>query len=211
MPAVLGALTGAIVSFIPLYFIQNRAFKKDEKIRASEYKRSQQALGRSLVLKLSRIYSDIYIIHKNIEISFQRLNKIQSDFEPWGILKPFAVIPDKITISFDELGMLLSLGDNNLLTKVQDMIADHEMVLSEAILYGKLRKELLKKLPVSHNEGTIASSNQDFELSPDLKVQMETINEFISKFRYHSSRGASDSKVTLNELNEFFRDKLEIS
>jgi len=211
MPAVLGALTGAIVSFIPLYFIQNRAFKKDEKIRASEYNRSQQAMRKTLIIKLLKINADISNIHQHIEESFHHFSDFKGKIEPWGILKPLSLIPDKISISFDELGMLLGLGDFDRFQKVCNMEADHKFVLGAAKEYRKLREELFKNLPpLSNVDGTLGMYRDSNNVSPELKLKMEEINEFIGIWRKKSTKYATESKQTLDELIKLLESKLDI-
>ena len=212
MPAVLGALTGAFVSFIPLYFIQNRAFKIEEKIRASEYKRSQQALGRSLLFKLTRIHSDIFKIHQYIEDSLRQFELDPANIEPWQILRQLAYVPpDTISISSEELGMLFSLGDGELFNTILNLEVAHNEVLSEANLYGKLRNELHEKIPVSQINGTIAKMDlESLEMLPKVKGEMAAINNFIKTWQNHSARYTYDSKQALEKLDQLLQNKLDL-
>ena len=210
--ASMGALTGAIVSSFFSYYIQNRAFKKDEKIRAAEYTRSQQAMGRTLIIKLLKINADISNIHQHIEESFQDFSNFKGKIDPWGILKPLSINPDKISISFDELSMLLGLGDFDRFQEVCNMEADHKFVLGAAKEYRKLREELFKNLPpLSNVDGTTLGMYMDTNnLSPELKLKIEEINEFISIWRKNSAKYVTESKQTLSELIKLLESKLDI-
>ena len=183
--AAVGAVIGAIVSSYFAYWIQNRAFNEERLIREDELRRSQQVLGRSLIIKLGKIQSDISTIHQHLEESFE-IQKRRPDgpMEPWGFVRQLAPLPVPVRISSDELNMLLGLGNDNVFNMVLNMEPVHNSTLNLLKEYHFQRRELFEKLPISAVQGIVASTHLDSELiTPSLRVQMNAVNSFIAQLR----------------------------
>lgn len=54
---LIGTLYGAVLSALVFWWIQTRAFKKEEMIWKRESEQARKALGKSLYIKLSKIHS----------------------------------------------------------------------------------------------------------------------------------------------------------
>ena len=210
--AAVGAIIGAIVSSVFAYRIQSRVFDNEKKVREDELRRIQQVLGRSLIIKLGKIHSNISWVHQFLEKSFQMQEQNpDGPMEPWGFVREFAPLPVPVRFASDELSMLMSLGGDNVFSMVLNMEPVHDSILDLVKEYHSKRRELFDNLPVSSVRGVIASTHLDSELiTASLQIQMNSVNSFIKQLRAHAERGSRESGQTLTDLCKLLNDKLDL-
>ena len=208
--AVAGALAGAIVSSYFAYRIQSRSIKEDRKTRADELRRNQQVLGRSLILKVARIHSNISTIHGHLEESFQKGEQNGAAMEPWGFVRELAPLPNQVRFSYDELSMLMGLGNDDIFNSVLNMEPVHESTIELVKTFHHHREKLLERLPISSVQETVGSTDLDPAQVEPLRLQMNAVNSLIEQLRAFSKRGLGESRNTLHNLCNLLRDKLEI-
>ena len=208
--AVAGALAGAIVSSYFAYRIQNRSFKEDRRTRAEELRKTQQVLGRSLILKVARIHSNISTIHGHLEEEFQRARQIEKAMEPWGFVRELAPLPSQVRFTYDELSMLMGLGNDDVFNTVLNMEPVHESTIELVKTFHYHRMKLLERLPISNVRDTVASTDLDPAQMEPLKLQMNAVNSLIEQLRAFSERGRDESRSVLRNLCNLLRNELEI-
>ena len=208
--AVAGALAGAIVSSYFAYRIQNRSFKEERRTRAEELKKTQQVLGRSLILKVARVHSNISNIHGHLEESFQRARQDDRAMEPWGFVRELAPLPNQVQFTYDELNMLMGLGNYDVFNSVLNMEPVHESTIELVRTFHHHRVKLLERLPISRVRDTVASSDLDPAHMESLRLQMNAVNSLIEQLREFSERGRDESRSALRDLCSLLRDELEI-
>lgn len=208
--AVAGALAGAMVSSYFTYRIQSRSFKEDRKRRAEELRRNQQVLGRSLILKISRIHSNISTIHGHLEESFQMGEQNRATMEPWGFVRELATLPNPVRFLYDELSMLMGLGNDDVFNSVLNMEPVHDSMLELVRTFHHHRGKLLESLPISSVQGTVGSMDLEPAQLEPFRLQMNAVNSLIEQLRAFSERGLGDSRDSLNDLCNLLRDRLGI-
>ena len=114
----LSAIFGAIVGGMIAYAVQIKALREARNIREQDRKQVQQALGNSSIFKMIRIYSNASQIQQYIEECFKEAERDNFKGVPWRFVRPLANPPSDIHFSPDEMGMLLSLKDNDLFNLV---------------------------------------------------------------------------------------------
>ena len=208
--AIFGAVTGTLVSGCLSYRIQSRAFRREEEIRNAEYRRSRQALGRTLLIKQQRIHSIVTVLHKSIEDSLQRLENSDDNMELWRSLKPVVYLPETVRCSFDELSMLLEL-DDNVFDQVVHVESAHDCLLGAIREYGTHRGELLEHLIASSVDGTVARTSPKPEAdTPTLRVKMNAVNDRAVHIRISAANAVTKSTKAIRDLNGLLQDKLDI-
>lgn len=205
---VFGTIFGTILSALVSWWIQSRAFKKEECFRKAEFKLSQQALGRSLLIKLLNIHEDINNIHKHIEVAFQKMENHRGNIEPFGAVERKAFIPDPVRITTDELGMLMGLGDGHVFDLARNMQSVHENLMGNMKLYGSEREEILSELPDLKRRRRMVGNFDKSKSTPKQILDMESMNNMISEIREHAKRGTEESRQAVNDLNELLKTKL---
>jgi hypothetical protein len=128
--AIIGALVGAIAGGVIAFIVQWIALREARTQRNADQLRTQQALGRSLLIKVAGIHSHSFHIHKYVEELFQKAEK---DAEPWQFYIPMVNMPDPINFTSDEMGMLLSLKSDDVFNSVLAMDVNHNSFVRSEI------------------------------------------------------------------------------
>lgn len=204
--ATAGAVGGAILSSYFSYRIQNRSFQQERKLRENEIRRSEQALGRSLLIKLHKIHTNTSAVHRQVAKSF----KGNPDWELWQLLRPLTPIPDPIHFTSEELSMLMGLESESTFNSVMFMDVNHDSTLGLIRTYNSERKNLEDKMPTSSVDGNIVESNLDSRQSTELRVLMNRVNDLAIYLHNHVKRYTKECEQTVDELCELFRDKLDL-
>ena len=208
--AVAGALAGAIASSYFAYIIQRRSFNEDREIRKEELRKTQQVLGRNLILKAARIHSNILTIHRYLEEAFQIGEQHAAAIEPWGFVRELAPLPSPVRFSDDELSMLMGLEDDGVFNSVLNIEPVHESMVELMKKYHSDRRELLVKLPISDVQETVASTDLHPVHAESLRLQINAVNNLIEQLRAHAERGFCESRIALHDLCKLLQDKLKI-
>ena len=208
--AIVGALAGSATTGYVAYKIQDRAFKEAEKTRQKELRNTQQVQGRSLILKMMKIHSDILMIDKHLKTAFQAAKSHETTMEPWGFVKELATLPRPVHYSYDELSTLMSLGDDEVFNAVLNAEPVHANLLALVNALHSYRRELLEKLPVTTTMGTLASAEIDPESLAPLRLQMNAVNEIIDQLCQFVERGRYESQDALRSLCDLLREKLDM-
>ena len=204
-----GALVGAISSSFFAYWIQNRAFKKEEKVRAAELQRSQQVLGRSLIIKLVKITANIRAIHQHLEGAFLKQEQNpDGTMKPWQFVQILAVHPDSVQISSDELSMLMGLGDNDVFGKVLNIEIVHKDILGLLKTYEFDREMLFDRIPITRVQGTVLDTDLDKSLPAAILAQMNIVDDLAKQLRDRAESGYCKSRQTLEVLCSLLHEEL---
>lgn len=206
--AIIGALVGAVAGGIIAYLVQAMALKEARKQRAEDHLSVQQALGRSMLIKVSGIYSHSFRIHEFIEEAFQEVNKVGG--EPWQYYNPVVNVPEPINFTSDELGMLLGLKADNVFNSVLAMDVNLNGLLRSIEHLNSLKMALRDKLKVSQVEGKSVSSHLSKEEFFALRPVMIDFNTLAESIRASSQRYYKEARVSLDGLTSVLKEKLSI-
>ena len=205
-----GALVGAATSGYFSYLFQRRAFHQQRKLREDEILQSQRALGRALIIKLSRIHSNIRTIYQYLRESLRMQDQTDPPMEPWQVVRQLAPLPSPVRFTFDELGMLMGLGNDDVLNSVLSMDAVHDSILGLVQTYHSQREELLARLPISTVQGSLATSRLSMDQATALQLPINVVNGLVNELATHTDRGFRESGQALEDLCKLLRDKLKL-
>ena len=118
---IIGAVVGAIVGGVISYFIQRSALREARDQRREDDLRTQRALAHALLFKVIRIHSDFDAIYSHVEGCIEKAANEGFKGEPWQFVLPPANIPDAVKFSSEEMGMLLSLKNDDVFNKIAAM------------------------------------------------------------------------------------------
>ena len=166
--------------------------------------RSEQALGRALIIKLTKIHSDIRGIYEYLDHSLQKDPKA----EPWQLVRALASLPTPVRFTSEELSMLMGLDNNDVFNSVLNMDVAHDSTLELVRRYNSERKNLLNEMPTSSVQGIVVESVLKPEQEKVLRIPMNTVNELADALCDHAKRKTRESGQALHDLCELLQDKL---
>ena len=130
--------------------------------------------------------------------------------EPWGFVRELAPLPNQVRLTYDELSMLMGLGNDDVFNSVLNMEPVHESTIELVRTFHYHRRKLLERLPISSVRETVASTDLDPAQMEPLRLQMNAVNSLIEQLRAFSERGRDESRSALRTLCSLLRDELEI-
>ena len=156
------AITGAFVGGLIAYLVQVTALREGRRLRDEDHKMMQEALGRALLIKMMRAYSNFHGIHQHIEDSFAEAARRGFEAEPSFIVQPLANTPDPVHFSSEEMGMLLGLKDYDVFNLVLSMDVIHNSLIDAVKVLNTERETLTEQIGVHGFEGAILDGNLVF-------------------------------------------------
>lgn len=204
MSAIAGAIVGGLIALLA-QLIALRATKKQ---RDEDRDYIRKALGNSLLFKMIRVHSNFFNIHHHVEVCYKEGIRRGDISHPWRFFIPLANPPDPIAFSSDEMGMLISLRDNDVFNSMIDMDVAHNSLLAVLRVAIVLRKELTEKLKVDGVDGSQLAGVLRPEEWLALQPRMIEVNSVIEQMRAQAKKEYEASKKTLDDLATLFRVKL---
>lgn len=205
------AIVGAVVGGGIAYLVQLRAIREARRQRAEERLEIQQAFGHSLLFKIIRIFSNICNIRGHIEDCFVRAERDGLGGEPWQFVLPLANLPDPISFSPEEMGLLLSMKNDQLFNDAIDLDVAHNSLLASFEAFNGLRQKLAERLPPDVVEGRVVAGNLDREQAKRLRPKMIEVNDVIVAIRDNCAADSEKARAVLERLNRTLREKLGLS
>ena len=203
--AIAGALAGGLI----IYLTQMKALREKRKQRQEDYKRSQQVLGYTLIVKLIKIHSNFRVLHQHLEKSFADGKELGPGAEPWQFVLPLASLPNPVFFAAEETGMLMAMGGGEVFNLVLTLDAAHNMQLDSLRTYQNLRASLTEEIHPDSGEGPLLSITLSQKQQMALRPKMIDANSIIEQVRGHISKGFEDSKAALEKTQNLLQDKLE--
>ncbi len=209
--ALVGAILAAVVGGSIAYMVQVRALRESRAQRDEDHKRLQQALGNALLFKMVRFYSNFHGIHRHFEGCFEDAARRVFKGEPWQFVLPFANPPDPVHFSSEEMGMLLSLKNDDMFNVVLPMDTIHNSLIDIVKVLNTERAALTERLKADKAEGAVVSSTLDKDQTLALRPRMINVNSLIENLRARAKRDFEESGEALNRLQEVLQDKLGLA
>jgi hypothetical protein len=176
---VIGTVVGAVVSGIISYFIQSRALREARNHQREDHIRTQHALAHSLLFKVIQIHSNFQSLVRRIDDCQKRAAKNGVSDEPWQIIVPPAHIFESINFTADEMGMLLSLGDDHTFNRIAAIDMKHNSLVKALALLASERKALRERFEIDSAED-VARVKYDLSLRPRV-IEANELTETIIK------------------------------
>jgi hypothetical protein len=203
------AIAGAIVGGVIAYLVQVKALREGRRAREADQSRVRLALANSLLFKVLQIHSNVSGIRDHFEKCFARAASGPAA-QPWEIVLPLANFPDRVNFSSDEMGMLLSLKDDDTFNLVLSMDVKHNSLIDTIKVLSVERRALTERLTPEDVQDTMLSGKLNAEQERALWPRMIEVNGLIESARAMANDDFDQSRDALNRVHEVLRDKLGI-
>jgi hypothetical protein len=192
------AIAGAIVGGIIAFSIQIIALRESRKQNTSKIDERRKALAYSVMFKTLKIHSHLVQLRDEIEKSFQ---KPFEQAQPWQFFRPLVNRPQHVHFSSDEIALVLSLKEDDLLNLLIILDETHNDTIELFGTYARLRVELTSRLSAEMNGmvGTTTLTQQEMML---LAPKMAELNELIVGLRQRCTKDAEASGKATANLNK---------
>jgi hypothetical protein len=104
-----GIIFGAGISATISYALQRNSFAEARRQKESDKREERRALGLNVLTKMIRLSSNIVILKRTIESSFERAKADKLESPPWAVVVPLANLPAKVHFEPKELTEVLRL------------------------------------------------------------------------------------------------------
>jgi hypothetical protein len=203
--AIVGAIVGGAIALVA----QALSLRAQRKQREAEFKRAQQALGNSLILKMSRIYTNIVRMHQHIEESCDLAKEKNLKGELWQFVTPIANPPPPVRFTHDEICMLWEQKDGEILNTVISLDEVHNGMLDNLKLYIEHWLELTRRMPAPDiAQGALFSSSLTAQQVKELRPAMVIVNSLIEQLRESAAKEARAFPPVHNRLQELLHECL---
>jgi hypothetical protein len=207
--ALVGTIVGSILSTTSAYFLQRRQFNEAKRQRDADRLEIRKALGYSVLFKAIHITSSFYNINNHFEESFR--NTSHPDMASWEVLVPFANLPERVTFTPEEKGLLISLGDIELFNELVAFDGVHNSLLDVASTYAKLRRSVTEMLSAEIGESGIGTSSISNELRLKIQPRAYEMDQLVSEMRKWASTDARKSREVLAKLHGVLKKEFGLS
>lgn len=204
--AIIGAVVGGGIALIG----QLIAMRYERKKRAEDRLEVKRALAHSLLFKVLRIHTNFYGMYRHIEDHFERAERKGLQAQPWQIVAPLANPPKHLHFSSDEMGMLLSLKDDDVFNSLASLDVVHNSLVDLFNLMMQLRMALTDSLKASGVEGVTVSGVVSREDWQRLQPKMLEVNSLIDAMRNQAKRDFNESNRALPHLANLLMKKLDM-
>jgi hypothetical protein len=206
--AIIGAIVGGVIALIA----QLIALRAERKHREEDHKRAQQALGTSLLFKMTRIYSDFVNTHRHIEDHCKSAQERNLTGELWQFVPPLANPPPLVHFTSDEMGMLIGLKDNDLFNALVSLDEVHNGMVETIKVYKELRLALAERMPAPMSwQGTTFVGALTHKQLATLRPLMVNVESVITQLRSGTTSEAKVSGDVLDRLAALLRDRLGLT
>ena len=216
LSAIVGAIVGAVVGGVIAFMVQVKALREGRTQRDEDRKLIQQAQGRSLLIKMGRIVSNCHSVRQHFEEHFERARKSGFVGEPWQFVLPSANTPDPVHFSTDELGMLLSLKNNEVFNSLVGLDTVHNSLIDAFKLFNAERRALTERLPPTAISEQGTQSNMLSGYSPPaalaaLRPRMIEVNMLVEQLHIDAKNDFTEATKVIASLVQLLHDKLGLS
>jgi len=213
--AIAGAIVGAVTGGAIAYLVQIKALHEGRKQRDEDRKLIRDAQGRALLIKMGRIISNYHAINRHFEASFERAEQRGFAGEPWQFVVPSTNTPDPVHFTMDELGMLLSLRNNEVFNALVGMDTVHNSFVDAFKLFNAERRALTERLPspspTTAEQENVLGGQMPAETFAALRPRMIDVNVLIEQLRDGSKKDFEEATKVIATLVELLHDKLGLS
>jgi len=196
---VIGAIIGAAISGYISYLIQRRNIEHARAERERSKNEKDIALANAISLKMMRIYSNIYDFHFSIETLISKSGSKIPD-NPCLIIKPFAGSPQHISFSYEEMALVISFKNEELVKLIQSIDTIHNHLIDMLDEYKKNREHMFNSFPLDFF-GPQGQLRIPMDWADYYTPRLSSLNENIWHIRNQLFTDFDESKKIL-ELNQ---------
>lgn len=208
---ITGAIVGAVIGGIIAYLVQRQALAEARKQRSDDKLDRQQGLATSLLVKIIKIYSTVNELNQHIEASLSA--PYARDREAWQVVKPLASIPELVSFSPDEIGVLLWYANPDTVQLVMDLDVRHNNVLAITHVFNTRRSDLSERITALGEvemAGHVASVPRDDPRVRNLRPMMVDVNTLVDGLRGILPLVSADASRGFELVQKAFKPRLKL-
>lgn len=205
------AISGAVIGGLIAYFIQLKALRESRSIRQDDLRQTQQALGNSIIFKLTRIISDA----KQIELHFSNCKPENtassiSEMEPWQAVIPLANLPPQINFAPEELAFLISLEEYEVFNSVCILDQSHSALIEAVGVYATQREILMEKAKPKASKRNLGTYEFEKEEYLAIRPNMVAVNSIAEQNFSYARRLFGETRIGLEGIHKLLKEKFDL-
>jgi len=158
----IGAVVGAVIGGAISYMLAKQASKEAAARDAAAKRDRQRAQAYRCLVNAQRLLSDLVWIKRHIDTGIETAEKLGRGSQPLWARVPSAVgVFESVPIDTDDLIWLMEAKELAISNNLIDVSRLHAHASEAMKLYGQLRSEVKRVLPVKGSEGPILISEFD--------------------------------------------------
>jgi hypothetical protein len=197
---LIGATVGAIVSGLISLFLQGWIFRKENQRRISDRLSIEQAHCHSLYIKMSRIYSNIWMLNDHLKISLGRLGAQDNPIFKFLAVQPLATHLAPLSFSTEELLLMRQKNELELFNDLLDVESVHNNLIGLFDEYRTMREGVISVLPHNYDIANMTAIVAPADLAP-IMPKVLAINFLVGDMVKHCVKEEEFSKTILEQLN----------
>lgn len=189
--AIDGAIVGSLSAGVITWLLQRNQDRRQSHDRNT-------GLARSLIFKLVRMYSDLAGFKNHITEG--EANAKQNNLKlGWQSLRAIGNLPERVSFSPEEMGYLLSLGNDDLFNKVLSLDVVHSSTIGIFELYKERRLALTDSLAASKMEGTVGTSELNEAEMAFFAPKFAELDLLVTDMKSRAEVDAKECRTALEE------------
>ena len=209
LSAVVGAVVGGLIAALVAFWTQNRVFQEEKRLREQSTWENNKALSRSLFLKLTKIYSNIYRFQRSIEEHFERVPESRHK-HPSLFVIPIGNMPEKVYLSTEELSFCLEYTDDELFDSIVSMGNVHNAAISGMNTFVEMRREVNVFIEPFVGEDGVINIDHIYR-KPSVIGRVEGLDNFILEMRQGLQKDVDEYRKTVDNFCQLIREKFEFN
>ncbi|BCG88040.1 hypothetical protein MesoLj113c_41500 [Mesorhizobium sp. 113-3-9] len=208
--AIAGAIVGSVVGGLISYFLQVSGLKAAKSEREEVAAEERKALAFSLIFKMIAIVNNLGNLKLHVDECEARAAADRHEGPPVTFLLPLVNIFDPITIEPEAMGMLLSLGADDVFNKALNIPQIHNSILPAWSAYSTMRSILNEELPqtidISTGKGEFAFNKKGPEA-----LKFYEADRIAAELISRAGRDFAEADLSLNEVMTLLKDRLGLN
>jgi hypothetical protein len=160
---------------------------------------------------MRRIYSNFYGVDRYFKDALRK-REHEPDLQPWQVVEPLINAPGPMHFSSDEMGMLLSLRDDDIFNGISEMDELHNALMEGIAFLSRERRaltDILKTTTQSIEGRQVAGIIPENQLRP-LRPTMLEVNSLIESLRANAENHVRAAGPLLQSLADLLKRKLDL-
>lgn len=179
---IIGSIAGAAATGIISYSLQNKAFKQRREVEIDDKNEQNRAIGYSILIKMIRIHTGYRNFYNYLKDAEDKRSKDIS-MEWWNIVLPIAHVGEKEEFSYQELALIASIGNAELLNGTMQIDRLYNSTSEAFKVYSEVRRRLADDMPASQFSGNVGTGVLDSATYLKLRPKMLEANQLIDDLR----------------------------
>lgn len=202
------AIAGAIVGGVIAYILHRSALMEARRERGANQIEARAALAHALLFKVLKIFEGLRGLEQHVD---DAVAKVDTTASLAATMYQIANLPDPTSFSSDEMGMLLSLGNDDVFNDVMQLDTIHNSILPVWERYGFLREKVQQLHEAETFDGATGASTILVKKGSRLDIALFEANQLASELASRAKRDAADAKKTAIALQALLAEKLGIT